>query len=774
MPRRIDAPRPPTRTEGSAGPGEAALAYAEQHGWAVLPVHSVRDGRCSCGKPECGSPGKHPRTLNGVKDASSDRAQIEHWWKRWPDANIGIATGQVSGVVAVDIDGPGGESALVELCGNPPTLTSKTAKGRHLIFASPTLPVPNAVRLRPSLDIRGDGGYFVAPPSQHVSGICYRWLDEVGLGLDLPPAQLPPSLLEAIMASSGGRPNTTAGQTGAILEGTRNDSLAKIAGGLFAQGLSEPETLKRCLVINGTECVPPLPDAEVARVVASIHKRDRANRGDDESWAAPNWPDSPAAEAYAGLAGDVVRTIAPHSEADEVALLVQFLVAFGNALNRGPHFVVEGDCHPMNLFALLVGPTAKGRKGSSWGQIKRLFTEADPDWAGSQIVSGLSSGEGLIWQVRDKIEREEPVKERGQIIDRKTVVVDPGVTDKRLLVLESEFAATLRTMRRDGNVLSSVIRQAWDTGDLRSMTKNSPARATGAHISIIGHVTGDELRRKLDPTDVGNGFLNRFLVTCVRRSKCLPRGGSLGDLTRLVAMVRQALDVGRKAGRMELSDDALDLWDSVYPVLSEGKPGLLGAVTSRAEAQTRRLACLYAILDGSRTVQANHLQSALALWYYCEASARYVFGDALADPIANQGLEALRAAPGGMTQTEIRDLFSGHNGPALKRALANLAEIGLVIGKRDPARGGRPAIRFVAAEATEATEAPHRATLPVLPSLPSLPVPLESSSEADRGDSWEPTETVDAGSGLRPAVESPATNAWNPLSGDDPLTRSQL
>src|SRR5581483_4114637 len=100
---------------------------------------------------------------------------------------------------------------------------------------------------------------------------------------------------------------------------------------------------------------------------------------------------------------------------------------------------------------------------------------------------------GLIWHVRDPIEKREPVRERGRPPRYETVVADPGEEDKRLLVVEPEFANVLKQTERQGNTLSALLRQAWETGTLQTLTKNSPAKATGAHISVIGHITADEL-----------------------------------------------------------------------------------------------------------------------------------------------------------------------------------------------------------------------------------------------------------------------------------------
>src|SRR5262249_4622879 len=136
----------------------------------------------------------------------------------------------------------------------------------------------------------------------------------------------------------------------------------------------------------------------------------------------------------------------------------------------------------------------------------------DKEWVKNCNSSGLSSGEGLIWQVRDPIEKHEPIKQKGRVIDYQDVITDKGVDDKRLLIVEPEFALVLKTASCDGNTLSAIIRQAWDDGNLRSLTKSSPARATDAHISIIGHITKDELRRYLEDTETANGFANRFLL----------------------------------------------------------------------------------------------------------------------------------------------------------------------------------------------------------------------------------------------------------------------
>jgi hypothetical protein len=415
-------------------------------------------------------------------------------------------------------------------------------------------------------------------------------------------------------------------------------------------------------------------------------------------------------KALHGLAGDVVRTLSPHTEADDAAILIQLLTAFGNIIGRTAYFSVEAARHYLNLFVVLIGATSKGRKGTSWGQVNRLAKNVDDLWASNCIKSGLSSGEGLIWAVRDPIERQEPIKEKGRITGYQTNVVDAGVDDKRLLVLEAEFASVLRVMARETNTLSAIIRQAWDDGGLRVMTKNSPAQATGVHISIIGHITKDELRRNLEETETANGFANRFLWTVVRRSKLLPEGGSLSDreCNPLVERLHDAVTSARRIAEMHRDGEARTLWFKIYEELSGGHAGLLGAVTSRAEAQVMRLACLYALLDFSGVIRRVHLEAALVLWHYCEASAHHVFGNATGDRVADEMLRALReSGEQGLTQTALNNLFSGHQKKgSMGRALSLLQEQGCVACEKEET-GGRPSLRWfaVTSKAEKAEEA---------------------------------------------------------------------
>lgn len=391
-----------------------------------------------------------------------------------------------------------------------------------------------------------------------------------------------------------------------------------------------------------------------------------------------------AEEAFYGIAGQFVKIIEPHSEADPTGLLLSFLVKFGNIIDRQPHCLVEDDYHALNLYVIEVGQTSKGRKGTGEGRSRRLFMDLDSVWSKNCVKSGLSSGEGVIFHVRDPIEK---FTKDGKKF------VDEGIVDKRLLIYEPEFASILRILPREGSKISSVIREAWDSGNLSNLNKNSSIKATGAHVSIIGHITEEELRRYLDRTELANGFANRFLFAHVKRSKVLPEGGKLppGSLDPVLKGLKDAIVFAKAVEEIHRDEEAREIWREIYPSLSEGKPGLFGSVVSRAEAQVLRLSAVYAVLDSSPLVKKEHLLAAVAVWDYCENSAKLIFKDLLGDPLADEILRALRNSPSGLTRTDISGLFSRHaSSSQIGLALATLLQKGLARSQSGGEKG-RPA-----------------------------------------------------------------------------------
>lgn len=208
------------RLPEDTAPKDYALMYAG-FGWKVFPVWQITDGKCACPKgADCDRPGKHPMgepCPNGASDASSDRAKIEAWWGRWPNASIGIATGTVSGITVVDADQSGGKPGLINLTrlcvpngGVPATYTVDTGGGGiHLYFNYNAALRTGANVLDDAIDVRNDGGYVVAPPSNHKSGGVYKWREEPAALKDVPGFMLTaPQEARERSARRRGRPRT--------------------------------------------------------------------------------------------------------------------------------------------------------------------------------------------------------------------------------------------------------------------------------------------------------------------------------------------------------------------------------------------------------------------------------------------------------------------------------------------------------------------------------------------------------------------------------------
>ena len=387
---------------------QAALQYAAK-GIPVFPLHNpIADG-CSCGD-DCGSTGKHPRTKNGFKDATTDKDVIEGWWSKWPDANIGAPTGKEVGRVVLDVDfRHDGKDSLEQLENRysplPDTQLVRTGNGLHFEFEYPRDrdEIVSCAKLGgfPGLDLRADSAYVVVPPSVHRNGKYYA------VERDVPPAPMPKWLLSLRDAEEhpGNHEPRAKLDTGTILagvpKGQRDDALFRLACKLRYAGV--PQDWAEPLVLGAAKnCNPPFSADEARKKVCRVYDQYPPGPGNDllslnSFFSYPTgWPELLSEEAFYGLAGKFVRIIEPHTESDPVALLIQLLAALGNVVGRGPHFCAEADKHPANLFVTIVGETAKGRKGTSWGYVKNAISMIDAQWVEEKLLNGLSSGEGLI------------------------------------------------------------------------------------------------------------------------------------------------------------------------------------------------------------------------------------------------------------------------------------------------------------------------------------------------------------------------------------------
>jgi hypothetical protein len=248
------------------------------------------------------------------------------------------------------------------------------------------------------------------------------------------------------------------------------------------------------------------------------------------------WPAPLDKAAYHGVLGKIAREMEPHIEADSSALLVNLVVAAGVALGRGArtwrsdvalgrgsHVQVGAKPHYAILYAVDVGQSGDN-KGDAWWPIETLLQQVMRGSDGLPVrphtTDGLSTGEGLLWQMRDERRETRPAR-NGKPAEE--AVVDVGVADKRLLAFEAEFARVLATMYREGSTLSMTLRNLYDGAQVaRSSPKGNPITATGVHFGLIAQITPEELRRKLHEVELFNGFGNRFLWVLTRRIHSRP------------------------------------------------------------------------------------------------------------------------------------------------------------------------------------------------------------------------------------------------------------
>jgi putative DNA primase/helicase len=277
---------------------EGALAMAIA-GWGVIPLHTPSAGACDCRLPDCPSPGKHPRTKNGLRDATTDAAQIRKWWGMWPTANIGAVVPDDCVVVDVDVADPATVFAIGEL---PQTAASRTGRGSHHAYRT-GVPVRPKVGVREHVDLCGPGSYIVVPPSLHVSGARYEWVVPIASGI----ADAPGWIVEAASSPRAGGDRTD-DSDGSIPEGERNARLTSLAGTMRRRGMTAAEIEPALLAVNAGRCHPPLSDREVRMIAASVGRYEPEASADEHGRSVePAQDDAAKGEPEAEQVGHLSR-----------------------------------------------------------------------------------------------------------------------------------------------------------------------------------------------------------------------------------------------------------------------------------------------------------------------------------------------------------------------------------------------------------------------------------------------------------------------------------
>lgn len=379
-------------------------------------------------------------------------------------------------------------------------------------------------------------------------------------------------------------------------------------------------------------------------------------------------------------------------------------------VGRKPAFRVSGSWHHCNLNTVVVGQSAKSRKGLGLDCALLFLYWLNDAYVKNNVKQGLSSGEGLIAHVCDpekKFRQPNTAEKKLGQTEPIEYVVNPGVTDKRLLVAESEMGGLIAAMGREGNTLSAIVRQFWDGAErVGTLTRNSPLTATRAHVSLSCHITRHELEVKLPTVENFNGFANRFLWIYAKRDRYMSSPPDLSSalfkeelehFTKPDAEGKTLLQRIDSVWHIERDAEADQYWDELYQKMEKNQEvnPEVDSVTARGSAQTLRLSMLYALLDGSNVIRKAHIEAAYALWRYSRDTSRYLFAEKLSSPHAERIYAALKAcSPNGLTRTEISELF-GRNLPpnALDSAIKELEDLGFSESRQTKGKG-RPTTTY--------------------------------------------------------------------------------
>jgi Bifunctional DNA primase/polymerase, N-terminal/AAA domain/Primase C terminal 1 (PriCT-1) len=457
-------------------PRSAAIVYIGL-GFPVLPIFEMNSRGCACGKPDCASPAKHPRTAHGLKDASTDLHRIPEWWGRWPEANVGIVTGAVSGLVVLDADGPEGLESLTALGVPATTWLSKTARGYHAFFKAPDgQRVDGRVGFMPGLDVRGEGGYVVVPPSIHSSGVRYEWLTAPDQQDLAPLPRTVQTLLSAPHARGNGAAPSGLRVPGVIPAGARNDELFRLARRIRLPGLSRDELLAVLSTINRQRCDPPLSEAEVATIV-------------DKAMTQPNRSDFVAGE----------------KESIKPTLGQAQLVHLSDVEPQAVEWLWEGRI-PRGKLTLFIGDPGAGKSTLSLDLVARVTTGGQwPDGVTAPLGNALllSAEDGIADTLRPRVDQLGGDAERVWVL--KAVRGGPG--GERLFNIEQDIRALEEVIKEHRIEIVTIDPVSAYLGKVDSFRDSDVRRVlaplvemaerTGVAILGILHLTKDSERRAI-------------------------------------------------------------------------------------------------------------------------------------------------------------------------------------------------------------------------------------------------------------------------------------
>lgn len=715
---------------------DAAKYYARHFKFATLPLYGSTPSGCACGKASCLSPAKHPWTANGLKNASLDPDVLDTLFRHKANANIGIATGPISNIFVVDIDGALGESSLQNFPALPATLTSTTGRGRHLFFHYPQRKVyTRAGKFAPGLDIRGEGGYVVAPPSIHHTGIPYEWMDDTA-----PIADAPDWLLDIICKEPEAKQHTAPAYAPDTkpdwsVDDVRNmlsfidpdcgyDEWIEIGMALHSANYSLAlwdEWSQR-----GVKYKPgcTIPHWKSFRPNAGISLGTLVHRAALYGWKPPelvkpiSLDDHPAREfilrvqrgelsvpqpttsqtslfdplKIPGLVGDTVREIVNTSQKPQPELaLLNTLAALGAVFGR--RYASPMDTRT-NLYTVGIAVTAAG-KDHSRRFIKRLMDEAQlSDFLGEDTII---SGAGLLTSISKRPAQVMHLDEFGMLLE--------AITDQR----GAHYMKAASKVITEMYSTSSGLFIGGQYADRKTETVRIPA----PNLCIYGTTTPEKYIASMSKAAIASGELNRFIVIrpAVDRPQRRRYMGSAAPSGQLVQQWSDLISAPVLNNALFTPDTIAVGWpecdDRIWDMgLAEDEriasSGHTGPLWGRYRENVIKVAMIFAISRNSKVPLITHadLDTAEAIVsqaveYSMELATNHM-ADSQHEKDCKELANIIRGHSNGITKSDLCRATRRMDIKQREGALLSLIEQDIIrVEKRDT--GGRPKFWYLAA-----------------------------------------------------------------------------
>jgi Bifunctional DNA primase/polymerase, N-terminal/Primase C terminal 1 (PriCT-1)/Protein of unknown function (DUF3987) len=569
------------------------------------------------------------------------QSEITLWWSNWPEANVGIVTGAISGVVVIDLDTAQAKTNLKELVPGfdfTKVPRSCTGKGWHLFFRHPGVSIPNRAAVFAGLDVRGDGGYVVAPPSIHPNGKQYLW--EVPIEDELP--ELSPELLKRISTlANGSMKGAVSTIEGIILEGQRNATLTSLGGSMRRRGMSEASILVALQEENRTRCNPPLPDRDVEAIAKSIARYPATLSGehltpkplcvnelgvtcsvdDEDEQRSPELATVPFPEvAWSGLFDHWREIVGQCTEAPLEFLWSSFLVNVGLMLGRNVWVESPQPLYP-NFYVLLLGQTGDARKSTALWLARQLLKRVQDD---TEIITGIVSTEGLF----ERLAKHD---------------------DTRALGYVDEFRSLLSIGLRQGTRdLLPKLNSLFYCPDQETIDRRkNPTTVIRPFFSLIGATAQDFVTDLITHVELSGGILNRFLMIAGEEQspKAIASAPTDREWNSIAARLQHLHDRKRRPRRIVWSEQARELWTEFYVSWRNVRKTWdirSQSLTARIHEHIQKIAVVYSALANEFTISAPTLATAIAIGEWLQNTILRLFENVGLDTFSKAELTVLK------------------------------------------------------------------------------------------------------------------------------------